>query len=144
MKNIIKKNLDLVVLLVFILFGIICIPAIIKADNINNMSVDVLNQPENIEKYNYMDSCITVYKIIDAAYRIDDGDCIDCEYYDNAVKAFEELNINEFKANWKELDKDIITFLKYRAFEEHEVAAFNLLQKYYPQVIKEYYNESKD
>lgn len=127
----IKENLDLVVLLSFMLFGIICIPMIIKADNINNMSVDVLNQPENIEKYNYMDSCITVYKIIDAAYRIDDGDCIDCEYYDNAVKAFEELNINEFKDNWKELDKDIITFLKYRAFEEGEEAAYNLLYKFY-------------
>lgn len=128
--------MECVVLLVFILFGIICIPAIIKADNINNMSADVLNQPENIEKYNYMDSCYVVYQTIDAAYRIDDGDAIDCEYYDNAMKAFEELNIDEFKANWKELDKDIICFLKYRAFEEDEVAAFNLLQKYYPQVIK--------
>lgn len=135
----IKENLDLVVVLVFVLFGILCIPAIIKADNINNMSVDALNQPENIEKYNYMDSCITVYKIIDIAYRIDDGDCIDCEYYDNAIKAFNELNINEFKANWKELDKDIICFLSYRAFEENEIAAFNLLQKYYPQIIKEHY-----
>lgn len=141
MKNIIKKNLDLVVLLVFILFGIICIPAIIKANNINNMNVDVLNQPENIEKYNYMDSCYVVYQTIDAAYRIDDGDAIDCEYYDNAMHAWEYLDIETFKANWKELDKDIICFLKYRAFEEDEVAAFNLLQKYYPQVIKEHYRK---
>lgn len=135
----IKENLDLVVVLVFVLFGILCIPAIIKADNINNMSVDVLNQPENIEKYNYMDSCITVYKIIDAAYRIDDGDCIDCEYYDNAMIAWDCLDIKAFKENWKELDKDIICFLSYRAFEENEIAAFNLLQKYYPQIIKEHY-----
>lgn len=135
----IKENLDLVVLLSFILFGILCIPAIIKADTINNMSVDILNQPENIKKYNYMDSCYVVYQTIDAAYRIDDGDAIDCEYYDNAMIAWDYLDIETFKANWKELDKDIICFLSYRAFQEHEEAAWNLLYKYYPNVIKEHY-----
>ncbi len=138
----IKENLDLVVVLVFILFGIICIPTIIKADN--KFDIDVLNQPENIEKYNYMDSCYIAYQTIDAAYRIDDGDAIDCEYYDNAMAAWDYLDIETFKANWKELDKDIIYFLSYRAFEEDEIAAFNLLQKYYPNVIKEHYNESEN
>ena len=76
----IKKNLDLIVILFFILF---CISAIIKADNINNMNINVLNKPENIEKYNYMDSCYVVYQTIDAAYHIDDGDAIDCEYYES-------------------------------------------------------------
>ena len=140
MKNIIDKNLDLiVVVLVFIIIGIICIPVIIKADN--KSDINILNKPENIEAYNYMDSCYTVYQVIDAAYRIDDGDAIDCEYYDNAMHAWEHLNIEEFKANWKELDKDIICFLSYRAFEENEIAAFNLLQKYYPNIIKEHYKK---
>lgn len=138
----IKKNLDLIVILFFILF---CISAIIKADNINNMNINVLNKPENIEKYNYMDSCYVVYQTIDAAYHIDDGDAINCEYYDKAIQAWENLDIETFKANWIELDKDIICFLKYRAFEEDEVAAFNLLQKYYPNIIKSFIeNESED
>ncbi len=138
----IKENLDLIVVLVFILFGIICISAIIKANN--KFDIAILNQPENIEKYNYMDSCYVVYQTIDAAYHIDDGDAIDCEYYDNAMHAWEHLDIETFKANWKELDKDIICFLSYRAFEEHEDTAWNLLAKYYPNIIKKYYNESKD
>lgn len=138
----IKKNLDLIVILLFILF---CISAIIKADNIDNMNINVLNKPENIEKYNYMDSCYVVYQTIDAAYHIDDGDAIDCEYYDNAINAWEHLDIETFKTNWRELDKDIICFLKYRAFEENEIAAFNLLQKYYPNIIKSFIeNESED
>lgn len=138
----IKENMELIVLLVFILFGIICIPTIIKADN--KFDIDILNQPENIEKYNYMDSCYVAYQTIDAAYRIDDGDAIDCEYYDNAMTAWDYLDIETFKANWKELDKDIIYFLSYRAFEEHEDAAWNLLAKYYPNVIKEFYNNEPE
>ena len=132
----IKNNMDVVVVLVFILVGIFGIPAIIGATP-NKNTID-WNDPVNIAHFNYMDSCWVAYKTIDAAYNISDGDAFDMDSIDSADCAFEEMRFDDFLVAWTQVDKDLFDFLIYR-MEDGETAAYNLLSKYYPKELDTYF-----
>ena len=136
MKNFINNNISVVVLVMYILIGILCIPTFVKATPSKN-TID-WNDPVNIAHFNYMDSCWTAYQIIDAAYRISDGDAFDMDSIDSADCAFEEMRFDDFVAAWTQVDKDLFDFLIYR-MEDGETAAYNLLSKYYPKELDIYF-----
>ena len=137
MKNFINNNMSVVILLVFILTGIFGIPAIIGATP--NKGTINWNDSINIAHFNYMDSCWTVYKTIDACYGVDNGDAFDMDYVDSADCATEEMRFGDFLVAWTQVDKDLFDFLIYR-MEDGETAAYNLLSKYYPKELDTYFS----
>lgn len=120
-----ETKVNLFVLVFFVFSCALLIYAIIP-DNNNKIS------EKEQQEFAYMDSCWTAYKTIDAAYGIDDGDAFDMDCVNIAAEAYDHGDFITFCNAWKEVDKHIVSFLKYRKYDE--TAAFNLLLRYYPGV----------
>lgn len=118
-----ETKVNLLVVTFFVLFGALGIYVIIPHNQISK---------KEQQEFAYMDSCWIAYRIIDAAYGIDDGDAFDMDCVNIAAEAYDHGDFITFCNAWKEVDKHIILFLKYRQYDE--TAAFNLLLRYYPGV----------